>query len=241
MGTILNQVELDASLRTRTPSPIMNRGYFARVKCIQALIRSFIECHSEFSDLQMVNMGCGFDTQSLQLMSSTEGVKFSKIFEVDYTDIVEQKAAYLSKSDKISVSKLADVDCGYEVKLTKTSLRLIGSDLCDAAAVLSNLGDSGLDSRLPTLVLTECVMVYIEREACKKLLLAISSYLQLDATWITYDMVNVGDPFGRNMLKNLQEAGYCVPGFEQNPSKSHHKELFASSGVARFCSVYDYA
>jgi tRNA wybutosine-synthesizing protein 4 len=230
IDTILSQVELDASLSSRTPSPIMNRGYFARVECIQSLIRSFLENHSDSSGLQMVNMGCGYDTLSLQLMSSTGGVNFSRIFEVDYNENIEQKAGFLSNSDEIAVLKLTDVECGYDVRFTETSLRLVGSDLCDAPAVLSNLVASGLNSNLPTLVLTECVMVYIEREACGKLLSTLSSFLQADATWITYDMVNAGDPFGRTMLKNLQAAGYSVPGFEQNPSKSHHEELFTSSG-----------
>ena len=234
LETILGQVELDASLRSRKPSPIMNRGYFARVECIQSLIRSFLQSHSESLEVQMVNMGCGYDTLSLQLIAAPEK-NFSSIFEVDYNENIERKAAFLSNSEKLLVSKITDVECGYDIaftETTETSLRLLGSDLNDSSSVLLKLVGAGLDPNVPTLILSECVMVYIERETCKKLLSTISSFLQSDATWVTYDMTNAGDTFGRTMLKNLQTAGYSVPGFEQNPSKADHEELFASSGWA---------
>ena len=107
--------------------PIINRGYYGRVECIRVLVSAFLKGPDSAASTgegdgekktkkkrQILNLGCGFDTMSLQLlnnynseigggMSDAESAADSiqrrdgiEIFELDFNDVVRQKANYLS-------------------------------------------------------------------------------------------------------------------------------------------------
>ena len=54
-------------------APIMNRGYFGRVKAFQTLITRFINQHGQ-SNSQIVSLGAGFDTTYFLLKVGYERV-----------------------------------------------------------------------------------------------------------------------------------------------------------------------
>lgn len=71
--------------------------------------------------------------------------------------------------------------------------------------------ESGFDPAQPTLVLTECVLVYMDRAPAEALVRALSEALT-DACWASYDMITPTDAFGKTMKANLRAAQFHVPG-----------------------------
>ena len=69
----------------------------------------------------------------------------------------------------------------------------------------------GLDPNIPTLILTECVLVYIDQPQAEALIQALATHVQ-QACWISYDMIHPSDVFGRTMQQNLRNANFHVPG-----------------------------
>ena len=106
---------------------------------------------------------------------------------------------------------------------------LLPGDLREAAAVLAALQQAGLDASAPTLVLAECVLVYMEPEHSRSLLAALGALLATAAI-VTYEQargaglphlppglgppgrspdscavqIRPGDAFGQQMLLNLE-------------------------------------
>ena len=54
--------------------------------------------------------------------------------------------------------------------------------------------------------------------------------------WVSYDMIEPGDAFGRVMCRNLQSAGHRVPGFTDYPSLEAQKQRFIDAGAAHAVS-----
>ena len=247
LSTIVSRVQCDHSMSKVKPSPMMNRGYFARVECINELIKRVLDSFLANSrgregdvtevDYQIVNLGSGFDTSSLHRMKEEEETSSAErsfhLFEVDHVEVVTQKAGILSTIEGLTVNKLGENDFSIRIdgcSSTSSTLRLLGSDLKDAESVCSSLTEANINFEIPTLILTECVMVYMDKESCQKLSRSLVQMFQGPAAWITYDMVGVGDRFGQMMLKNLTNAGYNLPGFVDNPTKEAHVELFTACG-----------
>ena len=199
---------------------------------------------------QIINLGCGFDTLSMRLIS--EAHENLDIFEVDFEEVVDKKAlvclsdtiktvltSNLSSSSPSSsssiISTLSPISEGKESSISisrnvsptakvralpyKVSggykigkLNLLSVDLRNADDLLSVLVEAGLKLDVPTLILSECVLVYIEKKDADKLCSSLGSALK-DAMWVTYDMINPYDAFGKVMATNLRSAGYKVPGF----------------------------
>jgi O-methyltransferase involved in polyketide biosynthesis len=181
--------------------------------------------------------------------SSAAGRKVDlHIFEVDHADTIAQKASYLASEEGLTVEPLApspgftsssssSSSQGYSVGIADVpdscSLRMAGCDLMHPESVAAALLEAGLDPQMPTLVLTECVMVYMDKASCRNLCRTVmQGLLRGSAVWVSYDMVNVGDRYGQVMLRNLTQAGYKVPGFVDNPERGDHIELFETAAGA---------
>lgn len=108
-------------------------------------------------------------------------------------------------------------------------LSLVACDLRDSDALFSALLSAGVDITVPTMILTECVLVYMPKLSVRALCERVASTFT-DCSWFSYDMVNPSDVFGKMMMRNLSAQGYRVEGFTDYPSTSAREELFVSSG-----------
>ncbi len=271
-----SQGAMAKSLRKR--QPLINRGYYARVEVIRNRFEDFVRKLGE-TQLQVVNLGVGFDTLSLDLLQhcQTSGRKMA-IYEVDFIDVVKRKAEYilsdpllrsplfpnddtstntsankasvftqinnndvqnsgyhehtrdLSSSSRISWSSTGNTVHG--VIGSTNPLYLLGCDLRKAEDVTLALRASGFDPTIPTAIISECTLVYIESRYAFALCAALGNLLDANtpAIWISYDMTHSQDTYGKVMLRNLTNAGFKVPSFTQLPTLASHKLLFEEAG-----------
>jgi tRNA wybutosine-synthesizing protein 4 len=269
-------VNLDSSTSGATPlqlkkPPIINRGYFARVHSVNHTIQNFLATADAGLQRkkQIISLGSGFDTLSLQLYSKKD--ESLHLFEVDFEKIIRRKVATclndqvirqllipipgdnLDTSQHVTDHTLIDsktplstgkgIVGSTPLRYSFRNIHFLCGDLRDAKRVIIGLLDAGLDVTAPTLILTECVMVYLEKNDTENLCLEFSSLLS-DAAWVTYDMISPHDVFGKTMLRNLTAGRFNVPGFVDFPTLESQTGRFLRTGWSEarcinMLSVYD--
>jgi O-methyltransferase involved in polyketide biosynthesis len=81
---------------------------------------------------------------------------------------------------------------------------LIGCDLQDLVKLEQMLRDKGADFNLPTLFLSECVLVYIDPAKSDKVIRFAAEKFKGGCVFVTYEQIRPDDPFGRTMVDNLE-------------------------------------
>ena len=169
-----------------------------------------------------------------------------RTFEVDFEDIIGSKVGiFKSIPDVMALLDSYPTDAHSVSTGSMTTIgphTFISQDLRNAKGVVTGLLESGFDPTLPTLVLSECVLVYMGKEATLNLATELAQLMQSEALWMTYDMINPNDVYGRNMIKNLQTVGFQIPGLKDFPTLEDQKNRFLLSGwtEAHSCSMRFY-
>lgn len=76
-----------AELQKQRRSPLINRGYYARVTAVWELVQRFLSVAGEKA--QVLSLGAGYDTLFWRLME--HGAVFSDYYEVDYPEVLKMK------------------------------------------------------------------------------------------------------------------------------------------------------
>lgn len=112
--------------------PIINRGTWARVYAYRAMIIKFLQAYHE-QEVNILNLGAGFDTTFFWLHDSIQkgeikDVSIDKLsfVEIDYTEIVVKKIAFLKKSDNLTkIAKVTHEQIPHESKINTDHYKLI--------------------------------------------------------------------------------------------------------------------
>lgn len=111
-------------------------------------------------------------------------------------------------------------------KLTSDSYFLLPVDLRDTASTISVL-TGNLDSSVPTLFISECVLVYLDRSHSDDLITHISQTFP-NSAFLNYDIIEPNDIFGRTMLENLSYRNIHLRGVHAYPTVQSHISRFRS-------------
>ncbi|XP_005112353.1 leucine carboxyl methyltransferase 1 [Aplysia californica] len=212
---------------TSRKAPEISRGYYARVKGIQILIEHFLRMTN--CNCQIVNLGAGFDTMFWRLHE--EGLTPKCYVEVDFEQVTARKCHYI-KSKKTLLEALSGEDS--EIMMSKTeihsgSYHLVSSNLRNVGSLESKLTACDVDRGLPTLFLSECVLVYIETEHTDKLVKWVADSFPT-AFFINYEQVNMGDSFGEVMIENLKTRDCLLSGVAACASLDTQMNRFLTRG-----------
>uniref|UniRef100_A0A673IWQ9 Leucine carboxyl methyltransferase 1 n=1 Tax=Sinocyclocheilus rhinocerous TaxID=307959 RepID=A0A673IWQ9_9TELE len=150
-------------------APEINRGYYGRVRGMNLLIDAFLK--KTQCDCQVVNLGAGLDTTFWRLKD--ENIMPKKFFEVDFPMIVARKIHHIKTKPPLS-KPLIETHSTDSLLLDGHSLDsdrycIIGADLRDLPALEEKLKKFQINPELPTLFLSECVLVYMTSEQSSKL------------------------------------------------------------------------
>ncbi|XP_075420756.1 leucine carboxyl methyltransferase 1 [Tenrec ecaudatus] len=210
-------------------APEINRGYFARVHGVSQLIKAFLrktECHC-----QILNLGAGMDTTFWRLKD--ENLLPSKYFEVDFPMIVTRKIHNIKSKPPLSkpIVELHSEDTiqtdGH--MLNSKRYAIIGADLRDLCELEEKLKKCHMNAQLPTLLITECVLIYMTPEQSANLLKWAANSFE-NAMYINYEQVNMDDRFGQIMIENLRRRQCDLAGVEMCKSLESQRERLLSCG-----------
>ncbi|CAG8448421.1 2237_t:CDS:2 [Acaulospora morrowiae] len=208
-------------------SPIINRGTYVRNIGLDTLIIKFLEIDDVKK--QIVSLGAGSDTRYFHLKSLSR--KFHKYFEIDFPEITAKKVLTIRKHKELS-----DL-IGDDAKLGKDNTEIYASDYCLLSGDLRGfvqemvpwMESNGFDRSIPTLFLSECVMIYMDSNDSNKIVEWAASNL-ITSMFIVYEQILPNDVFGSTMLQNLRLRNIELRGIHAYPDLESQKERFLSRG-----------
>lgn len=204
-------------------SPIINRGYFARVAARDELIKQFLEICNK--NCQILSLGAGSDTLYFRLAEKDMMPK--RYVEVDLPGVVVRKQKIIAQTKALNslvddkVYSLFDADIVKTEELLKALKELKNFDFC-----------------LPTMILSECVLVYLEPENSMKILKMISNQF-VNSSIFVYEQVRPDDAFGKVMMENLRQRGCPLKGLVAHRSPEMQIDRFMNVAEFTHCECYD--
>ena len=196
-------------------SPLMNKGTALRTLAINSMIAKYAQ---EYKEIQVVSLGAGFDTRCFTLDSII-------YWEIDFPQVVQKKIQIIQKSP--SVFRDFTVVNG---NLRSAHYHIIGADL--RYFTKTALVEWGIDSKIPTLVLSECCLIYLEVDVSNGIIKDFFDFFE-NCGFILYEQICPNDQFGKMMIKNLEERGITLYGITQYPSLDSQIQRFKTLGLSQ--------
>ncbi|KAG1737885.1 S-adenosyl-L-methionine-dependent methyltransferase [Suillus paluster] len=203
--------------------PLINIGTYVRSEAIDRLVEQWLELSKQEGQLcQIVSLGAGSDTRFWRLMEGPWKEQLGAYFELDFPDVTLKKAMAIRnpRSGLSTTIGPSELDLGGQA-LHSSRYHLLPCDLRKPPAdVLPGLFKDHLSPGLPTLLLFECVLVYMSPEASSTLIQWFVDFFSPSAqTPLTgtlgatvYEMFGLEDAFGQVMMNNLRARNVSLPG-----------------------------
>ena len=197
---------------------------------------------------QIVSLGAGSDTNYFKLKSC--GRAPLRYVEVDFPVAVEKKAAIIRRTPRmmelVQAKSPQQTDADREkyakgaeeakdhidpiLQLPSHDYALVGADLRNLEALEAGLRHAQVDFSLPTLILSECVLIYMMPGDSAKLLSFLTSHFTGGAAIWTYEQIHPFDAFGSTMRQNLDNRGCSLLGFTAYPDLIAQRQRYLAAG-----------
>ena len=188
--------------------PIMLRGYYIRSYIMRDMVHKFL--HDPESDQparQIVNLGAGFDTLYFYLQKHSLATENLKYYEMDFLPNFQSKVRAMSQHADLLKRLNEPVVDAQAGTLHSSHYHILPCDLRDLPSFTKLLHDHGFDDSVPTLFLSECVMIYMKPEYSQAIVNWIKNTLST-AFFCLYEQIRPNDAFGKEMIFNLQVRGF---------------------------------
>ena len=235
---------------SRLVQPMIKRGTYARMYCVDRAIKVFCDL---FPQRQIIVIGSGLDSPFFRCTDSLGDEQKTVWIEIDHPQVISQKISMLQKlgglrnTPSFTISRSVATGCQaihHSVNsegLQKLSLLnyLIDFDLRgDLSLLQKNISQTpSFNHSHPTLIVSECVQMYLPVEASSRLLKLFTSFLPR-LYFVSYEPVLKADPFGRVMESNLKAASMiddesCLTRLRtMHDLLNHFKSIGCEQGVA---------
>ncbi|OQS01527.1 leucine carboxyl methyltransferase [Achlya hypogyna] len=205
--------------------PIINRGYYARVRSIELLLQRFLGTPGK---RQVLVLGAGQDTMYYRLKKlHPELLRDVLYVEMDFPMITRAKVR-LCRRHKAVAECIGTVETN-EIELKANGYALAACDLRDLPTVQAKCAWAGIDFAVPTLVLSECVLCYMEPAHSQPLLDWFGSSFA-DAAVVVYEQIRPHDAFGQTMVDNIRLRGCDLKSVHAFPEPDDQRRRFTASG-----------
>ncbi|KAL2326209.1 hypothetical protein Fmac_025267 [Flemingia macrophylla] len=238
-------------------SPIINRGYYARWAAFRKLLYQFLDVNKKADGdapikKQILSLGAGFDTTYFQLQD--EGKAPYLYVEVDFKEVTSKKAALIETHSQLR-NKLGETATISREKgeVVSAHYRLVPADLRDVRQLNDILSVAGMDPSLPTFIISECVLIYLDPDSSRAVV-GWASQTFTTAIFFLYEQILPDDAFGQQMMRNLEVwmsqfcsilKGICGKGLPWPLQTVHHvtiwvlvlKPVAADAILSRGCAL----
>ncbi|THV06210.1 leucine carboxyl methyltransferase [Dendrothele bispora CBS 962.96] len=220
--------------------PLINVGTFVRTVAIDDLVEQWLSISSETgTKCQIVSLGAGSDTRFWRIATGPLKDQLAAYVEIDFPEVTTKKAMAIKKSKDLT----AIFGDSNQIKLAQGGVclhapnyHLLGADLRKSpsetlGSLISPESGSLLDPSLPTLLLCECVLVYMSLAESSAILQWFGTYFKESVLGcVVYEMFGLDDAFGRVMVNNLKSRNVTLPGAEHSPDASVLPKRFLDLG-----------
>ena len=218
-----------------SPGPLINRGHYVRVVAIGSLCEQFLLA-ARGQRSQIVSIGAGFDTRFWQLAAA--GIAPSLYIEVDQHPIVARKAEIIAAEPALLAALPEGAACLATDHVSSARYQLRAVDVRDEAALETALAEAGWDEEQPTLVLLECVLVYLPPAAAAGVLRLFGRRARRCVAAV-YEQIQPDDAFGRMMVANLRARDCALLGLPACPDTESQVARCEAAGFAARVEAID--
>lgn len=216
-------------------------GTYLRTQAIDLLVNSFLEA-SRPTPKQIISLGAGSDTRFFRIREQHPGIKLV-YHELDFPQNTQPKIRAISSPKfKERTARFFGHD---EVKVSADATRLSSPpyhihpiDLRQLIASDPQEGTSELHDHIerewPTLIISECCLVYLSDEEAEKVILHLNALLKPASSvgLIIYEPTRPNDGFGRTMVENLTARGVHLKTLEAFPTPESQRDRFKKYGYS---------
>jgi len=213
--------------------PIINRGTYVRTTAIDRLVDCFLAT-DRGSRKQIVSLGAGSDTRYFRLKDRTNLV----YHEIDFASNTAQKIAVIQRTKALQAiirasSRSKDLVINADkTALSSSSYHIHALNLRSLASQASP-AISNLDRDVPTLLLSECCLCYLDPTTTSAILTSLTTVHISPTTptaLILYEPVRPHDPFGQTMVSNLSSRGIHLQTLKRYYSLRAQRARLKSAG-----------
>lgn len=213
----------------KTFLPLINRGTFTRVYSINHTVEKIIASVPKEQNINIIVLGSGYDTMFFKLTS--QNITNISLYELDYEKIINKKKQIIASSQKLKA-----------IASTSNNYHLIPCDITKISDLKKKLTSAIPSERLNdlTIVICECLLVYIEREITVDFITVIKS-LFANIVLLEYDLTGANDGFGKEMVDNLKMRNIQLKGFKDVPEIKDQIERLKECNfeIVDFITLYD--
>jgi len=120
-------------------------------------------------------------------------------------------------------------------RMSYTDYLLIGVDLRCIDDLNQQMKLHQVDTSLPTLFLSECVLIYMTPLESRAVIeWSCSSMWTGGSVFVSYEQILPFDAFGRTMIQNLQQRGCSLLGLEAFPDIPSQRQRYLSAGYTHY-------
>ncbi|XP_053241267.1 tRNA wybutosine-synthesizing protein 4 isoform X2 [Podarcis raffonei] len=217
-------------------APVIHRGYYVRAQAVEHCVRAFLLSTQGCPLRQIISLGAGFD--SLFFFLKSEGLLcHTVVFEVDFPDVARPKAALIRGTEELItlVGNDASAQALGATAFSGEDYRLLGVDLSELPRLEEALHRAGLDPKVPTMLLAEVVLTYMEVERSDALVQWAAGHF-LHAWFILYEQIHPEDPFGSVMQNHFSRLNSHLRSLAQYPNCKAQRTRFLQRGWTE-CSI----
>ncbi|OJD37033.1 leucine carboxyl methyltransferase [Diplodia corticola] len=235
LGSRLSAVEMgyliDPFIKNFVESPIdqrspeINLGTYVRTTAIDRLVDKFLATDPD-QPKQIVSLGAGSDTRFFRILSTRQSIPLV-YHEIDFPVNARQKVAAIKRSPVLSsviTSKLANPnELSYSEDLRGLKSPIYNIHPLDLRSLVSSPTPSdsepplptlpNLSPTTPTLILSECCLIYLSPDDADSVLDTITTKLipaPTPMSIILYEPFRPYDSFGKVMISNLGRRGIVL-------------------------------
>ncbi|GKT59219.1 leucine carboxyl methyltransferase 1 [Colletotrichum tofieldiae] len=199
--------------------PIINRGTYTRTVALDNLIDSFLDdpdgMQSGSKQRQIISLGAGTDTRPFRLFPRA-GRPELVYHEIDFAVTVRKKARIVQSVPPLR--QILGVPSVEEDGSWSSQPSPTDKYYCHSRDLRDLVRDSapplaGLRTDIPTLLISECCLCYLETSTTKDIAAWFEQKIP-NLAIIIYEPIRPDDPFGKMMTSNLAARRIRMPTLE---------------------------
>ncbi|XP_074996688.1 tRNA wybutosine-synthesizing protein 4 isoform X3 [Calonectris borealis] len=223
--------------RRRRRTPLVHRGYYIRIRAVDHCVQDFLLKTQSHPRTQILSLGAGFDSLYFRLKDMGL-LHHTVVYEVDFPNVACQKATLIKRMKELSalVGDIGGEGLGV-ITFSGEDYKLLGVDLSELSELERALQEAGLDNEIPTLLIAEVVLTYMENSRSDALIQWAAEHFSR-ACFLLYEQMHPEDAFGRVMQQHFSQLNSALHSLPQYPDCEAQQRRFFEKGWTE-CSVMD--
>lgn len=213
--------------------PVINIGSYIRNYAINTVLDLMIESIPQHTKCQVISLGAGSDTRPFNTFQKYGSDRII-YHEIDFSVSTTKKAHTIINTHEISELLWPNGQLNNQDKekiideIHTPHYHLHAKDLRTITATTPLF--QGMDSSLPTFIISECCLCYLQPDESDAVLQWLTDNLTNGRAIAVYEPIGGHDSFGKVMIENLASRGISLPTLHKFPTLESQAKRLADRG-----------